>query len=148
MLENRFFLIHTIFHPFRRLLKVSKFLQFLLKNCKMSLFKSEVPFKGSSSNVTTRNPHWKGRLSTFDLLVLTSLDQFLFYMEHIIYLFTKQATLNRRSMALSLPILIVFPGHCHVWGGKAVAKSYRFYTFEAIKGAITRLASEICSQFY
>jgi hypothetical protein len=40
-------------------------------------------------------------ISTFDLLVLTSLDELPFNIESIIYFFTKQATLTRRSTVLS-----------------------------------------------
>ncbi len=48
-------------------------------------------------------------LSAVDLLVLTRLDQILFKTENIIYLFTKQATLMRRSIALNFPLQLVFP---------------------------------------
>jgi len=43
----------------------------------------------------------KGNLSTVDLLVLTSLDRLIFSLK---ILFTKQATLVRRSTVLSLPV--------------------------------------------
>jgi hypothetical protein len=42
--------------------------------------------------------------STNDRLVLTSLDQLIFYIEDIIYLFTKRETLTRRSTVLSLSL--------------------------------------------
>ncbi len=42
-----------------------------------------------------------GGISTFDLLVQTSLDELPFNIESIIYFFTKQATLTRRSTVLS-----------------------------------------------
>jgi hypothetical protein len=55
--------------------------------------------------------YWGGRLSTFDLLVLTSLDQLIFKLKILFFLFfTKQATLMRRSTVLSLPPHLVFPG--------------------------------------
>jgi len=54
------------------------------------------------------NPYWCGRLSTVDLLVLTSLDEFLFLL--IFNRFTKQATLMRRPTVLSLSLQLVFPG--------------------------------------
>jgi hypothetical protein len=44
-----------------------------------------------------------------DLHALTSLDQLLFYNENVVYFFTKQATLMRRSTVLSLPQQLVFP---------------------------------------
>jgi hypothetical protein len=50
-----------------------------------------------------------GRLSTVDLLVLTSLDQVLLILANIISFFTKQATLLKSSNVLSLPIQLVFP---------------------------------------
>jgi hypothetical protein len=51
------------------------------------------------------------RLNTVDLLVLTSLDQVLLKLANIIFYFTKQATLMRRSTVLSLPLQLVFPGY-------------------------------------
>jgi hypothetical protein len=44
----------------------------------------------------------------FDLLVLTSLDN-----AKIIYFFTKQATLMRRSAVLSLPLQLAFPAELY-----------------------------------
>jgi hypothetical protein len=51
----------------------------------------------------------RGRLSTVDLLVLTSLDQLIFKLKILFAFVTKQATLMRRSTVLSLPLQIVFP---------------------------------------
>jgi hypothetical protein len=51
-----------------------------------------------------------GRLSTVDLFVLTSKDPFLLVTANIICSFTKQATLMRRPIVLSLPLQLVFPG--------------------------------------
>jgi hypothetical protein len=56
------------------------------------------------------NPYWRGGLSTVDLLVLTSLDQLLFLLKILFTLFTKQATLMRRSTVPSLPFQLGFPG--------------------------------------
>jgi hypothetical protein len=53
--------------------------------------------------------NWRGRLSTADLLVLTSLDYLIFYNENTIYLFTRQAALMRRSFVLSLPPSVSIP---------------------------------------
>ncbi len=54
--------------------------------------------------------YWRGRLSTVDLLVLTSLDQLLFILKILFTYVTKQAaTLMRRSTVLSLPLQLVFP---------------------------------------
>jgi hypothetical protein len=55
------------------------------------------------------NPYWKGRLSTVDLLVLTSLDQLLLILPILFSFFTNKATLMRRSTVLSLPLRLVFP---------------------------------------
>jgi hypothetical protein len=49
------------------------------------------------------------RLSTVDLIVLTSLGQLLLKMQALFSFFTKQATLTRRSTVLSLPVQLVFP---------------------------------------
>jgi hypothetical protein len=50
-----------------------------------------------------------GRLSTVNLLVLTSLNQQLLRLKNTIYDFTKQAVLLRRSVVLSLPLSLAFP---------------------------------------
>jgi hypothetical protein len=47
----------------------------------------------------------EGRLSTVDLLELTSLDHLLLIMDNIV---TKQANLMRRSTVLSFPLQLVF----------------------------------------
>ncbi len=54
-----------------------------------------------------------GRLSTVDLLVLTSLDQLRLILKNTIYDFTKQAILFRRSIVLSLPLWLVFPARAN-----------------------------------
>ncbi len=51
----------------------------------------------------------EGRLSTVDLLVLTSLDQLIFKLEILFSFLTKQAILMRRSTVLSFPPQLVFP---------------------------------------
>jgi len=56
----------------------------------------------------------RGRLSTVDLIVLTSLDQLVFLIGNIIFFFTKQATLMRRPSVLSLPPQLVFPAASYV----------------------------------
>jgi hypothetical protein len=53
------------------------------------------------------NPFCRGRLSTVDLLVLTSLDQVVFKLITLITFVTKQATLMRRSNVASLHHLLV-----------------------------------------
>ncbi len=53
---------------------------------------------------------WRGRFSTVDLLVLTSLDQLLLKLKILFTFFTKQATLMRRSIVVSLPTLLAFLG--------------------------------------
>ncbi len=55
------------------------------------------------------NPYWRGRLSTVDLLVLTSLDRVLFILKILFNFLKKQATLTRRSTVLSLLLKLVFP---------------------------------------
>ncbi len=58
----------------------------------------------------------KGRLSTVDLLVLTSLDQVIFIMKILFNFVTKQTTLMRRSTVLSVPTQLVFPGEGDSFG--------------------------------
>ncbi len=48
------------------------------------------------------------RFSTFDLLVLTSLDQLIFKLKILFTIYTERATLIR-SIVLSLPLQLVFP---------------------------------------
>jgi len=48
------------------------------------------------------------RLSTIDLLVLTSFDQLLLIMQTLFTFFTAQVTLMMRSTVLSLPLQLVF----------------------------------------
>jgi hypothetical protein len=55
-------------------------------------------------------PYWRGRLSTVDLLELTSLDHLVFILKRLFSLYTKQVTLMRRLTVLSLPPLLIFPG--------------------------------------
>jgi hypothetical protein len=62
------------------------------------------------------NPKRRERLSTLDLLVLTSLGfrSAPFCIANIIYFFPKQATLMRRSNVLSLPLQLEFPAGNHL----------------------------------
>ncbi len=71
---------------------------------------------------STGNSIWKGRLSTVDLLVLTSLYQLIFILKKFITFVAKQVALMRRSMVWSLPLRLEFPGYrqnftifCHFW---------------------------------
>jgi hypothetical protein len=50
------------------------------------------------------------RLTTVDLLVLTSLDQVHLYLQLLFNFFSKQANFMRRSTVLNLPLQLVFPG--------------------------------------
>ncbi len=64
----------------------------------------------------------KGRLCIVDLLVPSSLDQFLFESYMSFTFVTKQATLMRRSIVLNLPAQLVFPDvriDC-VWEGESL----------------------------
>jgi len=61
--------------------------------------------------VVLGEPFLKVRLSTVDLLVLTSSDLLLLILKTFLTFFAKQATLMRRSTVLSLPLQQVFPGH-------------------------------------
>jgi hypothetical protein len=64
----------------------------------------------NAAKVRPGNPHWKGRLSTVDLLLPTSVVQLLLKQQTLFTCFIKQATLMRRSTVLSLPLQFVFPG--------------------------------------
>jgi hypothetical protein len=63
-----------------------------------------------SENDGAGKPYLRGRLSTLDLLVLTSSYQVNFMLRILFKFFIKQATLLRRSTVLSLPPQLVFPG--------------------------------------
>jgi hypothetical protein len=52
--------------------------------------------------------YWRGSLSTVDLLVQTSLDQVLSILKILFSYITKEATLVRKSIVLSLPFQLVF----------------------------------------
>jgi len=54
------------------------------------------------------NPYLRGRISTFDLLVLASLDQMLLTLKLFILFYTKQPILMR-STGMGLPHELVFP---------------------------------------
>ncbi len=56
-----------------------------------------------------RNPYLKGRLSTFKILALTSLHQFIFILKLLVIFVTKQSTLMRRSIVPSLSLQLAFP---------------------------------------
>ncbi len=58
----------------------------------------------------TREVLPKGRISTVDLLVLTSLNKLLLIMKILFMRFTKKTTLIRRSTVLGLPLQLAFPG--------------------------------------
>ncbi len=78
----------------------------LLLNCHFSL--SHCQQRWEDLNLKPEKSYWRGRLSTVDLLELTSLDQLLFIMEILFRCFTKHATLSWRSTVLSLPLKLVF----------------------------------------
>ena len=54
--------------------------------------------------VKARNPFWRGRLSTVDLLILTSIEQLFLLLQRLFTFLRKQATLLRRSTVLSLSL--------------------------------------------
>ncbi len=71
-----------------------------------------------------------GRVSTVDLLVLTSLDQLVSELKILFTIFTKQPTLMRSSTVQSLPPQLAFTGP--VFAGKA---PYRGVPCKARKAA-------------
>ncbi len=70
--------------------------------------KALIHFK-SKTLLKPGKPYWRGRLSTVDLPVLTSLDQLLFVLKSLFTNFTKQAPLMRKSIVLSLSLQLLFP---------------------------------------
>jgi len=60
--------------------------------------------------VLTRNPYKRERIGTVDLLISTCSDWALLILKNIIFFFTKQTILMRRSSVLSLPLQQGFPG--------------------------------------
>jgi hypothetical protein len=76
----------------------------------MTYFDSDRIKNSYKVNVYPGKSLQRGKLSTFELLVLNSLDKLLFELKILLPFFTKQATLMRRSTVLSIPTLLVFPG--------------------------------------
>jgi hypothetical protein len=68
------------------------------------------PAKYKAAKVATKEAILKGKGSTADLLVLTSLDVVLLKLKLLFTSVLKQATLMRRSNVLSLPLQLVFCG--------------------------------------
>ncbi len=66
--------------------------------------------KKTQSLSRPEKPYWRERLSTVDLLLLTSSDQPLLKLKVLFTFVTKQAILKRRSTVQSLPFQFVFPG--------------------------------------
>ncbi len=77
-----------------------------------------------------RWPYCRGRLSTVDILVLTSLDQLLFIVKILFTYVTKQASLvGRPSPLVSVPWLLVsLPGAQHLTGKNLKALWAEFST--------------------
>jgi hypothetical protein len=72
--------------------------------------------------ISPGNPYWKGKLSTVDLLALTSLNQFILILKILLTFVSKQATLMKRSTVLSHPVQVVFPGLLF-WGTAWITQS-------------------------
>ena len=77
-------------------------------------------------------PYWRGRLSTVDLLILTSLDQLIFILKVFIGILKKQVTLMRRSNVQSHPFQLMFPGY-----------SYNILLFKVVMDQYTSLGSTL-----
>ncbi len=54
-------------------------------------------------------PNRSGRLSTVNLLVITSLDQLIFILQILFAFVTKHAAIMRRSTELNLPLSVSVP---------------------------------------
>ncbi len=71
--------------------------------------------------------YWRERLSTVDLLVLTSSDLLLLYWKYYFLSLTNQATLMRRSTVLSLPPLLVFHALMYFsYSGEEILVNYNY----------------------
>ncbi len=66
-------------------------------------------FKHMDGVVTLFYVIFRGRLTTVDRLVLTSLDKLKFTLKILFNFVTKQATLMRRPTVMNLPFQLVFP---------------------------------------
>jgi hypothetical protein len=66
--------------------------------------------KRNHSRSKSWKPYGRKRLCTVDLLKITILDQHIFIFKIFSTFVTKQATLMRSSIALILPLQLVFPG--------------------------------------
>jgi hypothetical protein len=66
-----------------------------------------VALKAKTSKLYSGNSNGRGRLSTIDLLVLTSLDKLLLRFKKLNF-FTEQVTLFGRSTVLSFPLDLEF----------------------------------------
>ncbi len=74
--------------------------------CCSSMFS---PSQKKSSKFWPWKPYWKGRLSTIEPLVLTSLYQLIFILKISCSFFTNQVTLMRRSTVLSISLQLEYP---------------------------------------
>jgi len=95
----------------------------------------------------SRKSYRRGKLSTVDLLVLTSLVQLLFILKIFFTFFTKQVTLMRRSTVQSLPPQLVFPGKILVRPKlfRLEKKNVLFLIFGDLKNLFPRLDN---AEFY
>ncbi len=92
---------------------------------------------------TAGNPYWTGRLSTVDLL-LRSLDQLLFKLKILFTFHTKLGALLWRSIVLSLPLQLVFPG-------RSTLLSICWYNYTAmtlLHNGFTRFSLYLKTEFF
>jgi hypothetical protein len=68
-------------------------------------------------------PYWRGKLSTVDLLALTSSYQLLLIMQTSFTFYIKQAALMRRSTVMSLTLRWAFPAPATVYSASMVVVS-------------------------
>jgi len=85
------------------------------------------PAKYKAAKVATKEAILKGKGSTADLLVLTSLDVVLLKLKLLFTSVLKQATLMRRSNVLSLPLQLVFCGATNFSGLTSLTIFYLCY---------------------
>ncbi len=80
-----------------------------MKNVFIDFSRCIIQVNSISKIFQTGNPYLRGRISTIDLLVPTSLEQLLFVIKILFTSFTRHGVLMRRSVVQTLPLQLVFP---------------------------------------
>jgi hypothetical protein len=100
-------------------------LQFLINSNSHSVFKLE----GKIKFIAVTYMEVEGKLSTIDLLELTSSDELLFILKILPTFVAKEATIMRRSTVLSFSLQLVFPELDFVCPSRPVTCTIKHYRF-------------------